>query len=85
MYTYNSIRELHMKKIALIILAASLLVGCESSERAKATDEKVTGTVQETVGDATNNPELSSEGKKNQLKGDLRNTKEDIKDIVKGN
>ena len=74
-----------MKKIALIILAASLIVGCENSERQKATEEKVTGNVQETVGQLTNDKDLSSEGEKNKLKGDLRNTKEDVKDMVKGN
>lgn len=74
-----------MKKLALIMLAAALVVGCDNSERQKATEEKVAGNVQETVGQATNDKDLTAEGEKNKLKGDLRDTKEDVKDMVKGN
>lgn len=72
-------------KLSLILLSAYLVVSCSNPERQKADAEKSIGTVQETVGDMTNNDEMKSEGEKNKLKGDLRNTKEDVKDYITNN
>jgi len=74
-------------KIAIYALIVSIfsliLIACEkpSNERSKAMTEKLKGNVQETVGNITNDDEVKQEAKKNKLKGDLRSTKEDMKDI----
>ena len=52
-------------------------------DKAKNTAEKVAGEVKETVGKATDNKDLEAEGKKDQTKGSLKNTGEDIKDAFK--
>jgi uncharacterized protein YjbJ (UPF0337 family) len=52
-------------------------------DKAKNTAEKVTGEVKEAVGKATDNKDLEAEGKKDQTKGSLKNTGEDIKDTFK--
>ncbi len=49
-------------------------------DKAKNTAEKVTGEVKEAVGKATDDKDLQAEGKKDQTKGSLKNTGEDIKD-----
>lgn len=72
------------KKIILALMCAIFVVACNQngSERQKAAGEKLTGSVQETAGNITGNKDLESEGNKNKLKGDLRSTKEDIKDTI---
>jgi uncharacterized protein YjbJ (UPF0337 family) len=52
-------------------------------DKAKNTAEKVAGEVKEKVGELTDDKELQAEGKKDQTKGSLKNTGEDIKDAFK--
>ncbi|MEH3068795.1 MAG: CsbD family protein [Aeromicrobium erythreum] len=52
-------------------------------DKAKNTAEKVAGEVKEAVGKATDDKDLQAEGKKDQAKGSLKNTGEDIKDAFK--
>jgi uncharacterized protein YjbJ (UPF0337 family) len=52
-------------------------------DKAKNTAEKVAGEVKEAVGKATDDKDLRAEGKKDQTKGSLKNTGEDIKDAFK--
>ncbi|ALX03723.1 CsbD family protein [Aeromicrobium erythreum] len=52
-------------------------------DKAKNTAEKVAGEVKEAVGKATDDKDLQAEGKKDQTKGSLKNTGEDIKDAFK--
>ncbi|MCO7237865.1 CsbD family protein [Aeromicrobium sp. CnD17-E] len=49
-------------------------------DKAKNTAEKVAGEVKEAVGKATDDKDLQAEGKKDQTKGSLKNTGEDVKD-----
>ncbi|WP_289017433.1 CsbD family protein [uncultured Aeromicrobium sp.] len=52
-------------------------------DKAKNTAEKVAGEVKEAVGKATDDKDLQAEGQKDQTKGSLKNTGEDIKDAFK--
>ena len=52
-------------------------------DKAKNPAEKVAGEVKEAVGKATDDKDLQAEGKKDQTKGSLKNTGEDIKDAFK--
>lgn len=52
-------------------------------DKAKNTAEKVAGEVKEAVGKATDDKDLQAEGKKDQAKGDVKNTVEDVKDAFK--
>lgn len=49
-------------------------------DKAKNTAEKVAGEVKEAVGKATDDKDLQAEGSKDQTKGSLKNTGEDVKD-----
>ncbi|MFV0434844.1 MAG: CsbD family protein [Leucobacter sp.] len=49
----------------------------------KAAAEKVTGKAKEAVGKVTNNDRLVAEGKADQVKGEVRDTVEDVKDVFK--
>lgn len=75
-----------MKKLTKIfllsIISIFVLSACDSKERNKATEEKIKGSAQETVGNLTDDTKLKQEGQTNRTKGDLRNTKEDVKDIL---
>ncbi|MBA3661976.1 MAG: CsbD family protein [Gammaproteobacteria bacterium] len=74
------------KILFLPIVAAFFITACDNNpERQKATGEKVKGTTQAALGNMTNDSELKADGKGNRIKGDLRSTKEDVKDIVTGN
>ena len=70
----------------LTIISTTLFTACDTSsnERHKAAGEKLTAVVQKGVGNITNDQELKNASKKNELKSDLRSTKEDIKDVVTG-
>ena len=74
------------KLITSIFLTSLMMVSsssfAEASERLKATGESVQGNVQETVGEVTNNPDLKAKGKANKTKAKLRNTKEDVKELL---
>ena len=74
------------KITCLSILSTFLINACDnhSSERQKAAGEKLKGSTQETVGKLTDDSELKNAGKANRTKGDLRSTKEDIKDVITG-
>jgi uncharacterized protein YjbJ (UPF0337 family) len=72
----------NIQSILIMTLLTSSLCACQPSERGHATIEKSKGTVQEHIGNATNDTELKTKGKKNKLKGDLRSTKEDVKDWI---
>ncbi|MEO8401609.1 MAG: CsbD family protein [Gammaproteobacteria bacterium] len=79
-----------MKKVIsnlmlLCIVSLPALGLASSSEKAKATSEQVTGSVESTAGTVLGNDKMKSEGKTKKLKGDLRSTKEDIKDKIIGN
>jgi uncharacterized protein YjbJ (UPF0337 family) len=75
----------NVKYVVLAIFATALLSACDrSSERNKASAEKLKGNVQEVIGNVTNDQELNNEANKNKLKGDLRSTKEDVKDVITG-
>jgi uncharacterized protein YjbJ (UPF0337 family) len=73
-----------LKLIPVLLLSLTLAACNQSSERNKSDMEKVTGATQETVGNAVGDEDLESKGKMNKLKGDLRSTKEDVKDVVTG-
>lgn len=45
--------------------------------------DKVAGQVKETVGGATNNPDLEAEGKAQQAKGSVKDAAENVKDAFK--
>lgn len=75
----------NVKYLLLALFVTVLLSACDgSSERNKAAADKLKGNVQETMGNITNDKELTNEGNINKIKGDLRSTKEDIKDVIKG-
>lgn len=78
-----------MKKLykifLLSLLPAFCISACDNSERQKAAKEKINGTVQETMGNLTDDSDKKNEGKANKTKGDLRSTKEDVKDYITGN
>ena len=74
-----------LSKIIFVVLCTAMLSACNSTERQKASQEKMTGSVQEVTGKVTQDKELENEGTKNKLKGNLRNTKEDVVDTVTGN
>jgi len=52
-------------------------------ERAKATGKNIEGKLQETAGNVTGDREDQAKGKVKQGEGEVRHTKEDIKDNVK--
>ena len=52
-------------------------------DKAKNTAEKVAGEAKEAIGKATDDKDLQAEGTKDQAKGDLKNTVEDVKDAFK--
>jgi uncharacterized protein YjbJ (UPF0337 family) len=76
---------MNMKKI-ILLLSALCFTGLATtgfasvSEKAQAASDQVTGSAESTVGEITGNDEMKSEGQTKKLKGDLRQTKEDIKD-----
>lgn len=79
-----------MKKIitSLLILgfvSFPVLSNASVSEKSKATSEQVTGSIESTAGDVLGNDKMKSEGKTKQIKGDLRETKEHVKDKLTGN
>ena len=49
-------------------------------DKAKNSAEKMTGQVKEQVGEHTGNESLQTEGRKDQVKGDLKNAGEKVKD-----
>jgi uncharacterized protein YjbJ (UPF0337 family) len=78
---------MNMKKVILLTSALCftglMTIGFASvSEKAKATTDQVTGSAESTVGEITGNDKMKSEGQTKKLKGDLRQTKEDIKDKI---
>jgi len=54
-----------------------------TSDKAKNSAQKAKGTVKETVGKATGNDSLRRKGKTDQIKGDLKQAGEKMKDAVK--
>lgn len=78
-----------MKKLFYILLLSLLstifITACDNPEREKAAKEKLAGVAQEKLGSLTDNADKQNEGKANKTKSDLRSTKEDIKDYIKGN
>lgn len=70
--------------IVFSITSIFLLTACNDSERQKANGEKIKGVTQASVGEVTSDAELINKGNANQTKGDLRSTKEDIKDLITG-
>jgi uncharacterized protein YjbJ (UPF0337 family) len=77
-----------MKKIALALGLASLVgltssVFASTSEKTTAAGEQIVGSAQSTVGDITGNKKMQAKGTTKKLKGDLRSTKESIKDKAK--
>lgn len=71
--------------VALTLVSGLAVTACSfNSERQKAAAEKIQGNTQEAVGNVTGNKELQAKGKANRTKGNLRSTKEDIKDTVTG-
>ena len=75
-----------MRKLSTLLatfIIGVLLISC-SSERQKASEEKIKGTAQASVGKLTNDANLEADGKTNKTKSDLRSSKEDIKDIITG-
>lgn len=76
-----------MKQLIALCIAALITVSltsafADTSERLKAAGENIQGTAQEAAGEVTNDPELKAKGQLNKAKGNLRNTKEDVKDKV---
>ncbi|MFD7003704.1 CsbD family protein [Streptomyces mirabilis] len=53
------------------------------SEKTQAKTEQAKGKVKETAGSAVGNERLTAEGRAEQAKGDARQAKEKIKDVVK--
>ncbi|MBN9621271.1 MAG: CsbD family protein [Actinobacteria bacterium] len=53
------------------------------ADKAKNTVEKAVGEVKEAVGKHTDDRDLQAEGKKDQVKGDLKNAGEKVKDAFK--
>lgn len=54
-----------------------------TGDKIKAAAEKAAGQVKETIGNLTNDKDTQAEGKKDQTKGEARETKEDVKDVFK--
>ena len=54
-----------------------------TSDKAKNSVQKAKGTVKETVGKATGNDSLRRKGKADQMKGDLKQAGEKVKDALK--
>ncbi len=52
-------------------------------ERAKAAGKNIEGKAQEALGNVTGDPEDKAAGQAKQAEGEVRNTKEDVKDKVK--
>ncbi len=52
-------------------------------ERAKAAGKNIEGKAQEALGNVTGDPEHQAAGQAKQAEGEVRNTKEDVKDKVK--
>lgn len=75
-----------MKLVRLLVIAALFSFSTASlasvSEKTDAAVSKTKGSIQESVGDMTNDSDLKAKGKANKLKGNLKNTKENIKDTV---
>lgn len=79
-----------MKKILMFMALSSLVCFfnisyASNSERAKANSDKLSGSVESTAGSILGNDKMKSEGQTKKLKGDLRNTKEDVKDKLSSN
>ena len=54
-----------------------------TSDKAKNSAQKAKGTAKETVGEATGNNSLRRKGKADQVKGDLKQAGEKVKDVFK--
>jgi uncharacterized protein YjbJ (UPF0337 family) len=54
-----------------------------ATDKAKNTAQKVRGKVKETAGRATGNDKLRAKGKSDQIKGDLKQAGEKVKDAFK--
>ena len=54
-----------------------------TEERGKATGENIVGKDKEALGNITGDPETKAEGQGDQAKGEVRHTKEDVKDKIK--
>ncbi|MFD8769713.1 CsbD family protein [Microbacterium oxydans] len=54
-----------------------------AEDKIKATAEKVAGKAKETVGKVINDDKLVAEGKAEQVKGNVRDAAEDVKDAFK--
>jgi uncharacterized protein YjbJ (UPF0337 family) len=54
-----------------------------ATDKAKNTAQKVRGKVKETAGKATGNDNLRAKGKADQIKGDLKQAGEKVKDAFK--
>jgi uncharacterized protein YjbJ (UPF0337 family) len=77
-----------MKKLILVILSFSMMglatvSFASASEKAQATSDQVTGSAESAAGGLVGSDKMKAEGKSKKLKGDLRSTKEDIKDKAK--
>jgi uncharacterized protein YjbJ (UPF0337 family) len=71
---------------AILLLSALCFTGlstagiASASEKSQAASDQITGSAESTAGDITGNDKMKSEGETKKLKGDLRQTKEDVKD-----
>jgi len=66
----------------VLALGISTISFADASEKVKATSEQVSGSVESSAGELVGNEKMKSEGKAKKLKGDLRSTKEDVKDSL---